>query len=653
MLTRTDRKRLQHMTHDRWTMTQDGIEWNVSADQSHVDQLEMSGQQVSMIVTYGQDPDGQMILQREIIYPLLRTIPNHTHASTICSYGQESRPQLYLNGQQLAERLERVFFNGVLRLEATDEEQTLKIEHLIYPSPDEPTAYEMIIVQNLTSESHKITSPPIDMNQFGRGSKGVYCLRVTSEGLDKTLVPGEETRLVCVYSGRIANQVLGHADAEADLKGRCSLLDEWQHSLVFESPDPIINQCFRLAKIRACESVFQNQCGLLHSPGGGRYYAAVWTNDQIEYAGPFFPFTGYSHAIEASINACRLFVPFMGDDFHPIPSSIIAEGQDIWEGAGDRGDASMYLYGLARILLANGDHVLARQYLPALRWCVAYIRLHLNNAGVILSDSDELEGRFPAGHANLCTSSLAYGGLIALAAIARELDDAEMADDCLAFARSLRCAIEVYFGANIGGFDTYQYYEGNKTLRSWLAIPLTMGIFERREQTIAALFSPDLWTENGLATQAGDKTFWDRATLYGLRGVFHAGESCLAGRYFHEYSRRRLLGDHVPYPVEAWPEGNQRHLSAESALYCRVVTEGIFGIQPTGFRSFSVKPSMPEGWLTMSIKHMRAFRDDISLTVNRYPTGYQVLVKTFDGHSQTLNMAEGASAEIKLESIHV
>lgn len=41
------------------------------------------------------------------------------------------------------------------------------------------------------------------------------------------------------------------------------------------------------------------------------------------------------------------------------------------------------------------------------------------------------------------------------------------------------------------------------------------------------------------------------------------------------YSQQRLLGEHVPYPIEAWPEGNQRHLSAESALYCRIVTEGI------------------------------------------------------------------------------
>ena len=87
-------------------------------------------------------------------------------------------------------------------------------------------------------------------------------------------------------------------------------------------------------------------------------------------------------------------------------------------------------------------------------------------------------------------------------------------------------------------------------------------------------------------------TFWDRATLYALRGVFAAGETKKAMEFFQFYSKRRLLGEHVPYPVEAYPEGNQRHLSAESALYCRVVTEGILGIRPTGFNSFSFSPKI-------------------------------------------------------------
>ena len=72
-----------------------------------------------------------------------------------------------------------------------------------------------------------------------------------------------------------------------------------------------------------------------------------------------------------------------------------------------------------------------------------------------------------------------------------------------------------------------------------------MGISERKEGTIQALFSPRLWTENGLLTQAGDSTFWDRSTLYALRGVYAVGETEKATEYLKHYSSVRLLGEHV------------------------------------------------------------------------------------------------------------
>ena len=56
------------------------------------------------------------------------------------------------------------------------------------------------------------------------------------------------------------------------------------------------------------------------------------------------------------------------------------------------------------------------------------------------------------------------------------------------------------------------------------------------------------------------------------------------------YSRDRLLGNHSPYPFEAFPEGNRAHLSGESALFCRVVTEGLFGLRPVGWHKLRVWP---------------------------------------------------------------
>lgn len=178
---------------------------------------------------------------------------------------------------------------------------------------------------------------------------------------------------------------------------------------------------------------------------------------------------------------------------------------------------------------------------------------------------------------------------------------------------------------------------------------MTVGIFERSKGTIEALFSPDLWTENGLLTQAGDNTFWDRSTLYGLRGAFSAGATEKALAFFNYYSNRRLLGDHVPYAVEAWPEGNQRHLSAESALYCRIVTEGLFGFRPTGLNRFEIKPQLPADWNTMELKNIIAFGNKtIDLEVSR--TGKRLKVRiSIDGSLHKTEYIESG----QVISIHV
>lgn len=216
-------------------------------------------------------------------------------------------------------------------------------------------------------------------------------------------------------------------------------------------------------------------------------------------------------------------------------------------------------------------------------------------------------------------------------------------------AKELKKNIESYFGADMDGFRTYRYYEGNDVLRSWICIPLTAGIFDRAEGTIDALFSPKLWTDQGLLTQAGTSTFWDRSTLYGLRGVFAAGAIDRGLRFFSDYSGRRLLGDHVPYAVEAWPEGNQRHLSAESALYCRVVTEGIFGFRPTGLNSFSITPQLPSDWDHMSLNNIIVSGGKkIDISVKRSGEKIKVTI-TSDGRIvKNVQVANGSMVEIKL-----
>jgi hypothetical protein len=356
----------------------------------------------------------------------------------------------------------------------------------------------------------------------------------------------------------------------------------------------------------------------MHAPGGGRYYAAIWANDQAEYANPFFPFLGNLSGNESAINSFRHFARFMNDDYNPIPSSIIAEGIDYWNGAGDRGDMAMITYGATRFALAYADDNVARELWPLIEWCLEYCRRKINDEGVVSSDSDELEGRFPAGDANLNTSCLYYDALISAVNLGKELDiEQKKLAEYIRQYTSLEQDIEKHFGYNISGYDTYRYYKGNDVLRAWICTPLTVDIFNRSKGTIDALFSDKLWTDDGLASASGSTTFWDRATLYALRGVFAAGETRRAMPFFLDYSKRRLLGEHVPYPVEAYPEGNQRHLSAESALYCRIITEGMFGIRPNGFSTFSFTPQLPGEWDSMALRKINICNHTFDIEVQR------------------------------------
>lgn len=611
----------------RWHLgEEDAIVWDIQlGDLAHQDHVEMSGKEISIIVTYGIDSDGGVILKRKVVWPGLRTIPNDTHASLIEEFGHELMPSIRVGGQPVQEKLFKITFDGILQMSSVSDQGVL-VRRTVFPARDKPYALERVQVQNMTEGAVQLEIEQIAKSHYRRGTKGIYMVEAGHDApVSVRLEAGESLGFMGWISASTLQATKESVDVVVEEEKRRQFLKELGSSLQLDSPEPHLNRMFNLAKIRAAESVFRTKSGLMHCPGGGSYYAAVWTNDQAEYAGPFFPFLGDKDAIEASLNAYRLYMPFMGPDYHPIPSSIIAEGLDIWEGAGDRGDAAMYAYGATRFVLASGSQIIAEQLWPAIEWCLAFCRQKLTQDGVIASDSDELENRFPSGDANLFTSSLAYGALLSSAQLARELAKADTASRLEEEAVTLRQAIESHFGATIEGYETYRYYEGNEILRSWICVPLTMNILDRKEQTIAALLSPRLWVNGGLVTQAGETTYWDRSTLYALRGILYSGATEKGITRLLEYSGNRLLGEHIPYAVEAFPEGNQRHLSAESALYARVIVEGLFGIIPTGFGSFTCCPRLPEGWKRMALRSIRAFDSCFDLVVSR--CGDEVIVE--------------------------
>lgn len=609
-----------------WNIDKDGnsISWQVKQGEVHHDHIEMAGKRVAVVLRYGVNKDGAFELNKSMVWPMLRTIPNNTHGCVMRRLAWNPLDAMTINGRSMVEKVKSIKLDGIMEVvsEIPLGKSSLSLKRTYLPSVDQPALVEIYEFTNTGAEKVRLELPDVQTTlttDRAKGVEGSYSiLLATRKSGAVTVNPSETYTFYASISAYKDSEKRTELNFAQELSKRQAIVAKWTDNLVLETPDSVINEMFAFSKIRACESIYETKGGPLHGPGGESYYAAIWANDQAEYLNPYFPFVGYQYGNESAFNSFEHFARYMNDEWKPIPSSIIAEGDGYWNGAGDRGDAAMIAYGAARYALARGDKGEAKKLWPLIEWCLEFSRRKINAEGVVASDSDELEGRFPAGKANLCTSSLYYDALLSAAYLAEDIGKGSaFAKKYRKQAARLEKNIDRYFASEVEGFDTYAYYKGNDVLRAWICIPLTVGINKRAEGTIKALFSPRLWTENGLLTQAGSKTFWDRSTLYALRGVFMAGETEQAMKFMKRYSSTRLLGAHVPYAVEAWPEGGQRHLSAESGLYGRIITEGMFGIRPTGLRSFTFCPQLPKGWDYMSLRKVKAFGTEFDIEVKR------------------------------------
>ena len=592
------------MENQYWQIEGKQLVWNVEEGQCHFDDLEMSGLYSDYIVSYGVKEDGSLHIAKSCYFPTLRTIPNNTHATFSVQVNCEKEsdcPWLLYNGAPVTEYPKRFVLDGTLKV-YSDTEIGLSVQRCFYPAFDSRNCMELVTLKADKDMKLTLSKPSSYVYAYGRGTKGVYIARISHSAPEVIkLSKGESFTYAISCSADIANEEYKMPDAKKELCKRMERVKELcDDSLILDSGNDDLDTMVRFAKLRAGESIFETLSGKFHSPGGRAYYAATWCNDQIEYAGPHFAMTGDETAIEASLNAYRSYIPFMSDAYFKLPCSIIAEGLDIWEGAGDRGDAAMYLYGASLFCLYLADKKVANELYPAICWCAEYCQRQRSKEGVICSNTDELEGRFPTdGYANLSTSSLCYGGLLFAAKLSDSLGYTEKANLYRERAKELRIAMESYFGAELHEYKTYRYSKGIDTLRAWICLPLCMGINERAEGTLAAMLSPYLWTTEGMLTcerlgENDSDTIWDRSTLYGMKAAFLVGGADKMTEPLLRYCHKRLLCDRVPYAVEAYPEGGKRHLSGESALFVRMMTEGIFGIQPESLDSFSFIAHLPK-----------------------------------------------------------
>lgn len=634
---------------DYWTVKSDGgIHWDLTPEKRlpHKENIEMSGQQVSAIVYYEVDKDRNLTVNRDVIFPQLRTYSKSGEpdwkkyrAYFRRTAGEGTEPTFKVGDKVIMPKvLDSVTVTPYLTFHHAPYEG-VQITRKLYPSMTARYLVEEWQVTNTTSEKMEVQVGHATSTQVEYGYKGKYTFTTTSDAPSSFDLLSGGQQVFSVYYGALLNdESAGYFEGAFAKAQREKFLAVTQENLIVNTPDPALNQLFAFSKVRASESIFKSSTmGLVHSPGGGNYYLGIWANDQVEYSGPFFPYLGYDVGNEAAYNTYAHFKKYIPKDDGFIPYAFEVDGNFVMDFS-ERGDAAMIAYGTSKYVLARGDIQEAQELWPLIEWSINYCHNHRNEKGAVISQTDEMEGRIETGDANLSTSSLYYGGLKFAAKLAKTLDKKKLAKTYEKRALVMKDVINTYFGTTLEGEETYRYFDGNEYLRHWICLPLSMGITERKEGTLNALFD-QLWTENGILVEKNptkeQKVFWDRGTLYALRGAFKVGASDRALDKLTAYSRKRLLGDHVPYVVEAYPENNMKHLSAESALYCRIYTEGILGIEPSSFNSFTIRPSLPSSWDFMQLKKMKLFGKSIDINLRREGTKIEITITTTDGYTMT------------------
>lgn len=586
--------------------------------------IEMSGLDCSLIVSYGADKKGNLRMMYHAVFPNMRVLPNNTGGSLSYNF---SPLKLCKH-----EKVRKFRFDGVLEINSFFE--GLDIKRKIFPSASGKAFIEKLVLTNNEQNSISISIKKtkdciIPYRKTAINEEYIMSVNIfdcNGEKLDDVIEiqSNKCVTFYAVYTAEVESDISGDSILPYTQENkRRELIDGLDKITIIDTPDKIINIMAKYAKLRDSESIFNTKRGLMHSPGGGNYYAAIWTNDQCEYAAPYFAYQGYDLAFQAALNCFRLYKPYISVD-KALITSIIAEGDDYWNGAGDRGDSAMYAYGAARFAMSSGDKGIAEELLPYIESCLTYTLSRINSNGVVASDSDELENRFLSGKANLSTSCIAYDALISAMYLEYDLGAVTKGKYYEKKASELKDSIINYFGARVEGFDTFRYCEEETRLRSWICLPQTVGINYNFKGTVEALLSEKLFKNGGLLTRSGSKTFWDRSTLYSLRALFIGGYADEAVDLLTSYSATRLLGNHIPYAVEAYPEGNQAHLSAESSLYLRVFVEGILGYRPVGLRKFILKPHLPKKWGYININNIKLHGKFLNVSVIRNGSSYDI-----------------------------
>ncbi|HKO81815.1 MAG TPA: hypothetical protein VJU78_15525, partial [Chitinophagaceae bacterium] len=295
--------------NDRWSIQPDGsIEWKIDKRLPHNDHIEMSGEKVSLWMQYGVDTSGASGFIRTLVFPTHRLLPQRTIAHMTYNVNDDELPRFLINDRLLKkgvyhaaiqndqpEKVISIRHKGIMEvISEIGKDKAIILKRSFFPSVDKAMAIEKLVFINSGNKPQKVemeylkreTSPGSTRTKEG---PHFFIVSAVNPG-EKTIQPGDSTLFVISYQATRGSEQPLLADVTKEEEARKERINNIVSLLKLETPDPILNTLFDFSKIRGTESIYNTKGGLMHGPGGLRYYAAIWANDQAEYVNPFFAF---------------------------------------------------------------------------------------------------------------------------------------------------------------------------------------------------------------------------------------------------------------------------------------------------------------------------------------------------------------------------
>ena len=173
-----------------WTLSPDGgIRLDpATAQLPYHDHIEMSGQMMSSVIRWGVEADGRFTEERSLVFPMLRTVPNNTHASLMHRIGTDIPSLVSVNGLSLKlENVKEVEINGFIKVVSsfavgraniglgtgTAPKPSVELTRIIFPSVEKPLLGETYTLVNVSERAMTVYIPEYSQVFKTREEKGV------------------------------------------------------------------------------------------------------------------------------------------------------------------------------------------------------------------------------------------------------------------------------------------------------------------------------------------------------------------------------------------------------------------------------------------------------------------------------------------------